>query len=73
MANVTQLKHLEHLEDEMLNYGVEGCKAAVSFLQELRRMLGCDNTTGYMQTKWDGAPAIVCGKEPLTGLFFVGT
>ena len=35
-------------------------------------MLGCDNTTGYMQTKWDGAPAIVCGKEPLTGLFFVG-
>ena len=73
MANVTQLKHLEHLEDEMLNYGVEGCKAAVNFLQELRRMLGCDNTTGYMQTKWDGAPAIVCGKEPLTGLFFVGT
>ena len=73
MANVTQLKHLEHLEDEMLNYGVEGCKAAVSFLQELRKMLGCDNSTGYMQTKWDGAPAIVCGKEPLTGLFFVGT
>ncbi len=28
MANVKQLKHLEHLEDEMLNYGVEGCKAA---------------------------------------------
>ena len=73
MANVTQLKHLEHLEDEMLNYGVEGCKAAVGFLQELRRMLGCDNTTGYMQTKWDGAPAIVCGQEPFTGLFFVGT
>ena len=23
MANVTQLKHLEHLEDEMLNYGVD--------------------------------------------------
>ncbi len=33
MANVTQLKHLEHLEDEMLNYGVEGCKAAVGFLK----------------------------------------
>ena len=73
MANVTQLKHLEHLEDEMLNYGVEGCKAAVSFLQELRQMLGCDNSTGYMQTKWDGAPSIVCGKDPANGLFFVGT
>ena len=45
MANVTQLKHLEHLEDEMLNYGVEGCKAAVNFLQELRRMLGCDTVS----------------------------
>ena len=73
MANVKQLKHLEHLEDEMLNYGVEGCKAAVSFLKELRKMLGCDNSTGYMQTKWDGAPSIICGKDPANGHFFVGT
>ena len=73
MANVTQLKHLEHLEDEMLNYGVEGCKAAVSFLKELRKMLGCDDSTGFMQTKWDGAPAVVCGEHPVTGIFFVGT
>ena len=73
MANVTQLKHLEHLEDEMLNYGVEGCKAAVGFLKELRKMLGCDNSTGFMQTKWDGAPSIICGTDPMTGMFFVGT
>ena len=73
MANVTQLKHLEHLEDEMLNYGVEGCKAAVSFLQELRKMLGCDDSKGFMQTKWDGAPSIICGNEPYIGQFFVGT
>jgi len=73
MPNVTQLKHLEHLEDEMLNYGVEGCKAAVSFLQELRKMLGCDNSTGFMQTKWDGIPAVVCGINPRTGNFFIGT
>jgi len=73
MANVKQLKHLEHLEDEMLNYGVEGCKAAVSFLKELRKMLGCDNSTGFMQTKWDGAPAVICGEHPMSGRFFVGT
>ena len=73
MANVTQLKHLEHLEDEMLNYGVEGCKAAVGFLKELRKMLGCDNSTGFMQTKWDGAPSIICGTDPMTDMFFVGT
>ena len=51
MSNITQLKHLEHLEDEMLNYGVEGCKAAVSFLKELRKMLGQQESTGFMQTK----------------------
>ena len=73
MANIKQLKHLEHLEDEMLNYGVEGCKAAVSFLKELRKMLGCDNSTGFMQTKWDGAPSVICGTDPQTGMFFVGT
>jgi hypothetical protein len=73
MANVTQLKHLEHLEDEMLNYGIEGCMAAVSFLKELRKMLGHQESTGFMQTKWDGAPSVICGTHPETGLFFVGT
>tara|TARA_Y100000022_G_scaffold171917_1_gene158636 strand:+ start:1076 stop:2269 length:1194 start_codon:yes stop_codon:yes gene_type:complete len=73
MANVTQLKHLEHLEDEMLNYGIEGCMAAVSFLKELRNMLGHQESTGFMQTKWDGAPSVICGTHPETGLFFVGT
>ena len=73
MANVTQLKHLEHLEDEMLNYGSEGCMAAVSFLKELRKMLGHQESTGFMQTKWDGAPSVICGTHPETGLFFVGT
>ena len=73
MANVKQLKHLEHLEDEMLNYGVEGCKAAVSFLEELKKMLGHQESSGFMQTKWDGAPSVVCGTDPQTGMFFVGT
>jgi len=73
MSNIKQLKHLEHLEDEMLNYGVEGCNAAVSFLKELRKMLGHQESTGFMQTKWDGAPSVICGMDPLAGIFFVGT
>ena len=73
MANIKQLKHLEHLEDEMLNYGVEGCKAAVSFLKELKKMLGHQESAGFMQTKWDGAPSVICGTDPQTGMFFVGT
>jgi hypothetical protein len=73
MSNVTQLKHLEHLEEEMLNYGVEGCKSAVSFLKELRKMLGHQESSGFMQTKWDGAPSVICGTDPKSGMFFVGT
>ena len=73
MANIKQLKHLEHLEDEMLNYGVDGCMAAVSFLKELKKMLGHQESSGFMQTKWDGAPSVICGMDPLANIFFVGT
>jgi len=73
MSNIKQLKHLEHLEDEMLNYGTEGCEAAVSFLKELRKMLGHQESGGFMQTKWDGAPSVICGVHPEHGYFFVGT
>ena len=74
MSNVKQLKHLEHIEDEMLNYGVAGCMAAVSFLRELLAMLGKKSESrGFMQTKWDGAPSVVCGTNPQNGMFFVGT
>lgn len=72
MANLKHLKHLEHLEDEMLNYGVEGCEKIVMDLVEARKMLG-NSDVGYMQTKWDGAPAVVCGIHPRSNLFFVGT
>ena len=73
MSNIKQLKHLEHLEDEMLNYGTDGCMAAVSFLKELRKMLGHQENSGFMQTKWDGAPSVICGTDPELGFFFVGT
>ena len=71
MANVVQLKHLEHLEDEMLNYGVDGCHAAVRFMDELLKMLGEKKGSGFLQTKWDGSPSIVCGIDPEHDSFFV--
>jgi hypothetical protein len=73
MANIVKLKHLEHLEDEVLNYGSEGCYAIVRFLTELKNMIGKKSTGGFLQTKWDGAPSVVCGIDPMTGGFFVGT
>ena len=72
MANIVKLKHLEHIEDEMLNYGTEGCEAAVRFMEELVKMLGGAASSGSIQTKWDGAPSVVCGTDPSSGKFFVG-
>ncbi len=64
--------HLEHLEDEILNYGVDGGRAALNFLQSLRDMLsGASRSSVNMTVKWDGAPAIFAGVEPETGDFFV--
>lgn len=66
--------HLEHLEDEVLNGGVVGTRAAISFLQSLRDMLaGHADTKMNITTKWDGAPAIFAGINPENGKFFVGT
>jgi len=64
--------HLEHLEDEILNYGVDGGRAALNFLRSLRDMLaGANRSSVNMTVKWDGAPAIFAGVEPETGDFFV--
>ena len=64
--------HLEHLEDEILNYGVSGGRAAINFLQSLRDMLsGASRSSTNMTVKWDGAPAIFAGIDPEDGKFFV--
>ena len=64
--------HLEHLEDEILNYGVDGGRAALNFLRSLRNMMaGASRSSVNMTVKWDGAPAIFAGIEPETGDFFV--
>lgn len=66
--------HLEHLEDNVLNRGVTGAREAINFLQSLRDMLaGHSGSKINVTTKWDGAPAVICGVNPENGKFFVGT
>ena len=66
--------HLEHLEDEVLNHGVDGTRAAINFLQSLRDMLaGNAKKSVNVSVKWDGAPAIFAGINPENKKFFVGT
>mgnify|MGYP001162348075 FL=1 len=64
--------HLEHIEDEILNYGITGGRASINFLQSLRDMLaGTSSGSVNMTVKWDGAPAIFAGIDPSDGQFFV--
>lgn len=66
--------HLEHLEDNVLNRGVAGARESINFLRSLRDMLaGQSQSKVNITTKWDGAPAIICGINPENKKFFVGT
>ena len=66
--------HLEHLEDEVLNNGINGTRGAINFLQSLRDMLaGNAKRSINVTVKWDGAPAVFAGINPENGKFFVGT
>ena len=66
--------HLEHLEDEVLNGGVNGTRSAINFLQSLRDMLaGSSKSRVDVSVKWDGAPAIFVGINPENDKFFVGS
>jgi hypothetical protein len=65
--------HLEHLEDDILNQGSQGGMNAIAFLRELGNFLYRQRSTITITTKWDGAPAVVCGTDPQNGKFFVGT
>ena len=64
--------HLEHLEDEIINNGIDGGRAAINFVRSLRDMMkGNSKSAVNMTVKWDGAPAIWAGKHPEDGRFFV--
>ena len=66
--------HLEHLEDDILNLGSSGGRSAIAFLKSLGSMLtqGDKGKSINITTKWDGAPAVICGVEPVSEMFFVG-
>lgn len=73
MARIYTLSN-EHLEDNIFNNGVNGARSSINFLRSLRDMLaGHSQSKVNVTTKWDGAPAIICGINPENGKFFVGT
>ena len=66
--------HIEHIEDIIFDQGSQGVMASVMYIKSLYDMLKGSSESKYsVSMKWDGAPAIVCGTDPETDLFFVGT
>ena len=66
--------HLTHVEDRILIDGKKGAEEAIKILKEMGKYLSGTPGPGVtVTTKWDGAPAIVCGTDPADGMFFVGT
>ena len=66
--------HMEHLEDSLFDHGVHGFKTAMDYIHGLSHgMTGKGGDDYFVTTKYDGAPAVVFGKHPETGLFFVAT
>ena len=64
--------HMEHLEDVILNRGVEGVRQSIDYLRALRDMLAGNATRSInVSIKWDGAPSVFSGIDPRDGKFFV--
>ena len=69
-----QNKHLDHLEDRIILEGAKGGKESITLLKAMLPFLNGKATSNIaVTTKWDGAPAVVCGIDPSDGQFFVGT
>ena len=67
-------KHLDHLEDRIILEGSKGGDDSLKVLREMGKLLtGKGGNPIVVTTKWDGAPAVICGTDPSDGKFFVGT
>ena len=66
-------KHLTHLEELVLTNKREGANRAISYLSALSEVLDSNTEKAINTTvKYDGAPAVVVGRDP-NGKFFVGS
>lgn len=74
-SQVQKLKHLTHLEDLVLEAGLDGVHLTVDLVEDLLVQLG-GNTPKKLKNvtmKFDGAPSLVFGVNPENDRFFVAT
>ena len=66
-------KHLTHLEELILTDKMDGAVRAINYLEALTEVLDSNTPRAVNSTvKYDGAPAVVLGKDP-RGNFFIGS
>lgn len=67
--------HSTHLEDLVIDMGVDGTRSAINALRDFRDSFSSKDGSKQinLSTKWDGAPAVIFGTHPETKKFFVGT
>ena len=67
------LKHLEHLEDHVINDGAVGFAHARKVLDHTHTQVKGGFAPSKLTTKFDGSPSVVFGHHPKTGQFFVAS
>lgn len=65
--------HLTHIEDSIILYGSEGIEGSISYLNKTLGLAEEGSVEFCVTTKYDGAPAVICGENPENGKFFVAT
>ena len=65
------VKHIDHLEENIINKGKDGVIEALQYIDNAIEYF-VSETDYKISTKFDGAPAIVAGKDP-KGKFFVAS
>lgn len=66
--------HLAHLEDLVFDRGYNGAVESLKLVNGVRNMLAKGRgRRGKVTVKFDGAPAIFAGIDPVDGKFFIGT
>lgn len=70
-ADSKQNLHLTHADEDLFERGDAGAEAAIEYITDFAQTVGKGEV--QLTVKWDGAPAIFAGWDPLDGKFFVGT
>ena len=73
-AEEDKLKHLEHVEDHVIHAGHKGFGHAFHTINDVHNDLqGKGKSDTATTIKYDGSPAVVFGKHPENGKFFVAS